>query len=129
MFPPAGAGRSASSADAEQDNGPDMETHYEDVHRCSRFGHADCGDHLRRQRGARIAGKLLLRGQRLLRVKAADSVLPPPRREPRDANSAITHVFDALWRRGVPCAGEGVGRGQPRCLGKIQNDSGLPQGL
>src|SRR5260370_36720154 len=67
-----------------KDDGPDMETHHEDAHRCSRLGHADCGAHLRpaRERGAGIAGKLLVRRERLLRAQIADSVCSLPRPAP-----------------------------------------------
>ena len=61
-----------------KDNGPDMETHHEDAHRCSRLGHADCGAHLGRQRGAGVAGKLLVRGERLLKLEELALLLPRP---------------------------------------------------
>jgi hypothetical protein len=45
-----------------------METYHENAYRCSRLGHLDCRPDIRpaRERGPDVAGKLLLRVQRLL---------------------------------------------------------------
>jgi len=103
-----------------------METHHEDAHRCSRLGHADCGAHLRpvRERGADVAGKLLVRGERLLRFGKLALLLP----HPNPGLPGIWALLD-LPEAGKPAAGwwRGGGGGGRRPLDRFRTIQVCPK--